>query len=378
MLAAVSVRNPYLDAIRATAIVLVVLHHLAGVCEMPRWLSLLALRGYIGVDLFFVLSGWLIGGQLFRAEQRTGTIDLTRFWVRRWARTLPAYYAVLLGAWGLGFIGGHDWPGGVPIPTVSSIFFTQNYTSPWTFPISWSLCVEEHFYLVLPLVLLAVRRRRLLAIASILLLLAASPMLRWLSFDPNSAATRDEFFASTYFRTHLRLEGLVLGMLVAAAKEYRTRTWNWCARHTRALAWTGLFVLLASSYNPWAFAWTDDDMASWFCAVPSFFGVSLGVAMMLPAAVVPRANGQRWWAAPVTWIAEHAYVLYLLHMTAFAAALQLCISARISAEWVAVVLMLAATVGAAWLLRAVVEKPGLALRDRWENRRAASTETALA
>ena len=371
-------RNPYLDAIRATAISLVVFHHLVGMVNAPGWLSLLALRGYIGVDLFFVLSGWLIGGQLFRAEQRSGSVNLGRFWLRRWVRTLPAYYAVLLGAWGLSFVGGRDWPGGVPIATVDSLFFAQNYTSQWTFPVSWSLCIEEHFYLVLPLVLLVVRRRRWLALSAAVVFLFASPALRWLAFDGMMSRSWDDYTSAFYMPTHLRLDGLVVGVLFAAAKEHRTAAWSWCARHARPLAWAGMALLLACSYNPWAFAWTEQDRMSWFAAVPHFLGVSVGVGLLLPAAVAPRAIPPRWWAAPTTWIAEHAYALYLLHLTAFAGVLQACIALHLHSEWIVVTLMLVGTVAASWALRALVEKPGLALRDRWEGRRAAAPDAALA
>jgi len=374
----VAARNPYLDAIRAAAIILVVFHHLAGVVQMPEWLWLLSLRGYIGVDLFFVLSGWLIGGQLFRAEQRTGRLELGRFWVRRWARTLPAYYAVLLGGWGLSFIGGREWPGGVPLTTVSSLLFAQNYMSPWTFPISWSLCIEEHFYLVFPLVLLVVRRQRWLATSAAVVFLFVSPALRWLAFDGMMSRSWDDYTTAFYMPTHLRLDGLVVGVLFAAAKEHETAVWGWCERHASSVALAGLVLLLTCSYNPWAFAWTEQDRRSWFGAVPHFLGVSLGVGMLLPAAVAPRAASPRWWPVGATWIAEHAYALYLLHLTAFAGVLQACISLNLRTEGMVVALMVAGTVASSWALRRFVERPGLALRDRWEARRAAAPGASLA
>jgi peptidoglycan/LPS O-acetylase OafA/YrhL len=84
-----------LDLLRASAIAMVITAHSVLAYGAPKSLAPLQLGG-IGVDLFFVLSGWLLGNQLIREFSRTGSINLTRFWIRRWMRTLPAYYAVLL------------------------------------------------------------------------------------------------------------------------------------------------------------------------------------------------------------------------------------------------------------------------------------------
>jgi peptidoglycan/LPS O-acetylase OafA/YrhL len=61
----------------------------------PSYLAPLQFGG-TGVDLFFLLSGWLIGSQLFTEKQKSSTIDVKRFWIRRWMRTMPAYFVVLL------------------------------------------------------------------------------------------------------------------------------------------------------------------------------------------------------------------------------------------------------------------------------------------
>src|SRR5215471_10027057 len=87
-------RYPGLDFLRALAIVLVVDCHAVTVLRSQPEYRVLQLGGK-GVDLFFVLSGWLLGRQLMRELRDTNTIDLRRFWYRRWLRTLPAYYAVL-------------------------------------------------------------------------------------------------------------------------------------------------------------------------------------------------------------------------------------------------------------------------------------------
>src|SRR4051794_14167239 len=87
-------RNPRLDVLRVAAIVSVVNCHIAAAFHPNGLLGILQLGGH-GVDLFFVLSGWLLGKQLCEELRDTGSVDLKRFWLRRWLRTLPAYYAVM-------------------------------------------------------------------------------------------------------------------------------------------------------------------------------------------------------------------------------------------------------------------------------------------
>ncbi len=130
-------RNLGLDLLRAIAILSVFFAH--GVTS-------LAPLG-LGVDLFFVLSGFLIGRIYFRARN-TGQFSLGRFWVERWWRTLPPYFAALAL-----FALAERWIQSNPI-SWQYVFFLQTFTGMKGFGPSWSLCVEEHFYLALPLLAL--------------------------------------------------------------------------------------------------------------------------------------------------------------------------------------------------------------------------------
>jgi peptidoglycan/LPS O-acetylase OafA/YrhL len=151
-----------LDALRCVAILGVLWHHCGTNIDGPVLLS----RGYLGVDLFFVLSGFLITTILLREDVRTGTISLRDFYVRRTLRIFPLYYAYLayLCASNLFF---HS-------PTPDRVRFLQaapyyaTYTSNWLpehlyepiFARSWSLSVEEQFYLLWPTILVLCGRRR--------------------------------------------------------------------------------------------------------------------------------------------------------------------------------------------------------------------------
>jgi len=327
----------------------VLIHHLVdGNFERsaPSWLGRI-FNAPIGVQLFLVLSGWLLGGQLLRALRRSGRIDVFRFWGRRWLRTLPAYYAVLA----LRVISGRNsLPEGAGM-----LVFTQNYLAPNAWQISWSLCVQEHFYLVLPLVLLVVARRPRLGIAVGLASLLVPALLRCtLSRSPG------EWFEMVYAPTHMRLDALALGVLLAALSEGGGTVWTWCRKQGRALAVGGLATIAVIDFTPWFFG---DTLASGFAFSIGTLGLSVGAALLIPAAVESNPQERRWWCAPVTWIADHAYVLYLLHTSVYsvvqAAAERLALPPLAIA-----VLMIAATACAAWILRATVERPALRVRDR--------------
>jgi len=98
-------RDPYLDFLRALAIILVLVHHVSQQWPVPLpWLTKFTHHGAIGVDLFFALSGFLIGGIFWREVHANGRVNLWRFWSRRWLRTLPPYLAGLGLAWAAVFV----------------------------------------------------------------------------------------------------------------------------------------------------------------------------------------------------------------------------------------------------------------------------------
>ena len=156
-------RNPGLDTLRAGAIALVFMYHYMVFVSGHRTFGWLSEVGWVGVDLFFVLSGYLIANQLFAGMARGQALSLPRFYARRAFRTLPVFWLVL-AAFALfpAAMGGRP-----PPPWWRFLTFTQNIgLQPGTaFSHAWSLCIEEQFYLLLPLAVLALvraggRRRR--------------------------------------------------------------------------------------------------------------------------------------------------------------------------------------------------------------------------
>lgn len=351
-----TVRRPGLDLIRATAILLVVFHHYRHMPGCPEWLSWLSLRGYIGVDLFFVLSGWLIGGQLARQYHLTGQVEIFRFWTRRWFRTLPCYFAILAVFWHFDQIAVEDFP--------AFFFFLQNYITPGSWLISWSLCVEEHFYIVLPLLFLLlplIVRSKVDWWLIGLVLIFISPLMRYLALDQVLAVGYGTFIRNFYGVTHLRLEGLAIGVGLAIIAEYRTSTWLWIERHAGKLALAGATMVVVATWPPQLTGNTaaGAERMGFFPWVMGFFFVSIGTGTILPLANRLTLTGL--WVKPVTILSEHAYTMYLVHEFCRDIILH-CFNRLSFSGYLTLAMGLSLATAAA--LRFTVEVPGLKVRDR--------------
>jgi len=147
---------PGLDGLRGIAVLLVVLVHCVQTPGFPQWTALkgLAVHGAVGVEIFFVISGFLITTLLLREFERFGKVDLKRFYLRRSLRIIPAYLGLLavvaIGQWlGKFKLESRDW--------IGAMTYTTNflYHPKWALGHTWSLSIEEHFYLLWPFVLFA-------------------------------------------------------------------------------------------------------------------------------------------------------------------------------------------------------------------------------
>lgn len=195
---------------------------------------------WFGVDVFFVLSGFLIGRILMRRLEQ-GALGFRSFYIRRSFRIFPVYYLVLSASvflfariepWGM-LYGRQPWSETVR-GSWANYLYVSNYVYGMQFPNAlswgWSLCVEEHFYLVLPAALAALFRLTRGAVRPLVLLaLAAVPTLcRWSEF---SHARDLSVFNWIHPRTHTHADGLVLGLLIAYTYVFhRERTRAWVAR----------------------------------------------------------------------------------------------------------------------------------------------------
>ena len=186
-------RIPQLDFLRGAAILLVLLFHYP-------YLPLVKDIGWIGVDLFFVLSGFLISCLLFSEWKRNSDIRIGRFYLRRGFKIYPSFYAFLAITSVL------ILP--VELPRfLREVFFLQSYYRHiWGH--TWSLAIEEHFYLVLPLVLLLLGKAKKLSWtpAISIALLFACGLLRVL------AGNSTHLIGAMKLPTHLRIDGLFIGV----------------------------------------------------------------------------------------------------------------------------------------------------------------------
>jgi peptidoglycan/LPS O-acetylase OafA/YrhL len=296
--------RPGLDGLRAIAVAAVFLYH-----SRIDWLP----GGFLGVDLFFVLSGYLITSLLL-VEWDAGTrIDLRRFWMRRARRLLPALVVVVLAALILAAIFARANLVRTRGDAVSSLLYYTNWHlilanhsyfvrtgNPSLLQHLWSLAVEEQFYVIWPLLLVPalvlIGRRRLpyVVVAGI----AGSTALMWILYEPTNPS---RVYYGTDTRAFLLLMGILLALVWPAIERLR--------RALPVLELLGVSALVASvllfrqmvDFNPTLYR--GGDLAAAFC-----------FAVLIAAVAHPETGlGKALGVAPLRWIGERSYGMYLWH-----------------------------------------------------------------
>nr|WP_315250649.1 acyltransferase [uncultured Duganella sp.] len=360
-------RNSGLDTLRALAIVLVFAnHYMIFVSHSPTfgWVSEI---GWAGVDLFFALSGYLIGNQILggiRKEQAgTERFSLARFYVRRLLRTLPNFYLVLaLYALWPAMRGASELP-----PLWKFLTFTQNIElKPGTaFSHAWSLCVEERFYFLLPALALgiAMLRKSLLwawlAVAGALLAGMAVRSHLWGGLSEAELGS-GQYYTQIYYASWCRFDELVCGVALALLKNYHAAAWT---RLTAYGNWT-----LAAGVALTALSWHYllEDHYGYAMTVYGYPLLGLSFCLLLLAALSPGSLLQRWRVPCAASVALWSYAIYLTHK-------QLCVLLRAPLQeqgwgpesWQAMAIMGGASLLVGWLLYLLVETPFMKLRDRY-------------
>jgi len=305
-------RLPYMpgvDGLRALAVAAVVVYHLNG-----GWLP----GGFLGVDIFFVISGYLITSLLLAEFRKAGSINLPRFWLRRARRLLPALFlmlAVTLAAMLVlhpGEVAGLHGAVLASVGYVTNWYFVfahvpyfEQFGRPSVFEHLWSLAVEEQFYLIWPPVLalglLYARRRQLLI--GIAAAMAGSTALAWMLFHPDTDPSR------IYYGTDTRAVGLLAGVALAflwPASRLRPVT-SRAARATldlagvAALAGVALATVYLGEIDPLLYR-------------GGMLLVALTTAALLAVVVHPSSWLGRGMATPLlVWIGVRSYGIYLWH-----------------------------------------------------------------
>lgn len=308
-----------IDILRGVAILLVIGNHveptvirhvpvLKGAAGFVYWR--IKQLGWSGVDLFFVLSGFLIGGLLLSELDKKGTIGCLRFWIRRGFKIWPSYYLLLvvLAAAGVThYIDPATWGTWVASLATHVLFF-QNYMACNPNGPTWSLAVEEHFYLLLPLLLLflngvAVRRGRpglSYLPAAVGVVVAACLVLRVADVASGRIQLND------FMQTHYRIDSLMLGVYSQYVWRRRTRLMEWLSAHR-----TGALLLVAALVSPSFFlSRTNAVMFS-----VGFLGLGLGYAILLLVVRdgFPAAWEVSWPGKALGWVGAWSYNIYLWH-----------------------------------------------------------------
>ena len=303
--------RPGLDGLRALAVAGVFLYHARPHSDGTGWLP----GGFLGVDLFFVLSGYLITSLLLVEWEHHHRIVLLRFWTRRARRLFPALVVVVLAALLLSAIFARADLGRTRNDAISSLFYFNNWHqifanssyfvrmgNPSLLGHIWSLSVEEQFYVVWPLllvpglVLLGRKRLPLLVIAGI----AGSATLMWLLYNPYGDPSR------VYYGTDTRAFLLLMGILLALV-------WPYIERIKRGLPLLELLGVAALGTTIYLFATMQDydptfyrggDLAASFCFAVLIAAVAHPESRLNPALGV----------APLRWVGERSYGMYLWHL----------------------------------------------------------------
>ena len=299
---------PALDGLRAVAVLVVVVHHIPAI--VPSFNSTRPAGGYFGVDIFFVLSGFLITALLLREQVNTGSVRFRAFYARRALRLLPAL-VILLVVYDL-----YVWTTGLPLHAavahaVSILFYVQNLPHPFfhgatpAFGPLWSLAVEEQFYVVWPLVLvlaLGIRRRTWVVVTLMVTAIAALDIHQAVVFGH----VKGFALVLLYERTDYRASSLLVGALLAQLwVRGKTPT-----RGLRPAAWIAFAFAVVCIARIHA---TDP-----FLYRGGFTVFAVAIAVTILAVLESSWSVKRILSvAPLRAVGRVSYGLYLWHMPAF-------------------------------------------------------------
>jgi peptidoglycan/LPS O-acetylase OafA/YrhL len=359
-----------LDLMRAVAILLVVIHHGFNVLSFP----FIPLPD--GVDIFFVLSGFLIGRIIIKCIERKGCFliqDLKLFLLRRWFRTLPALWFTLMINLAITFaltLQSHSVR-----ETIKQMFlkdrlweyflFLQNLShglSTGFFSESWSLSVEEWFYLLMPgciFILLQFKiKTRKAVLASILIMIVAPGFARYFYSDIHGKGT----WLVIRMVVIMRLDSIGFGVLLAYTNCYKNDLWNWLAS-SRTLLISGTFFFYLSCLilkHGFIFLVSVNQTNFIFYPLTGFF-----IMTALPA--LSRQKGGNGLNRIVTFISKISYSMYLINFSIIVQLIRVC-SVNKTSQTEKVMLYLLywfLTISLSACMYRFVEQPFMKMRDKY-------------
>ena len=363
-----------LDHLRALAIISVLCFHYQFFGH-PAWESgRVSAFGWTGVDLFFVLSGFLIAGQLFNVVAKGKAISLKEFFIKRFFRIIPPYLFILVIY--LAIPGAREWGHLSPLWKyfTFTVNFGQDLSKYGTFSHSWSLCVEEQFYLLLPLIfwLITYFKGGKKAVYVIVAFFIFGFVVRYLSWkylaEPYLATDSfgvrwNEFM---YYPTYNRLDGLLVGVSIAGLFTFYPKIKEWVNVRSYLVLSCGIVLLIAAFF-------ICKQYASYNTAIVGFPVISLGYGLVLAAFVSPKNIFFKIKSKVTSMIATLSYAIYLSHKIIIHCIQNLLESVGLDKNSNLTMLMcVVSIIMGALLMRYVIEKPALVLRNdilaTWNNK----------
>jgi peptidoglycan/LPS O-acetylase OafA/YrhL len=304
-----------LDHLRALAIILVMIFHFNR--GVPSWMEPIQTIGWSGVDLFFVLSGYLIGFQLLNEIKNTNHISFRRFYIKRFFRIIPAYIAVLIFYYSLSNLREGS---GMP-PLWKFLTFMQNLgldaLNQKSFSHAWSLCIEEQFYLLLPITIISVfyfrlQKGTLYIISALVILGFVLRIYNWNEHVQPLISNGDGgkmifvFLEKIYYPSYNRMDGLLIGVSIAAIFSFRPKIRDYMTDHWYIVLLVGLGLFFLAYVK-------CENVFSHNTAIYGFPLISLAYGLIVIAAISPKCFLYKWPSKVTYIIATLSYAIYLTH-----------------------------------------------------------------
>ncbi|MBC8340151.1 MAG: acyltransferase [Proteobacteria bacterium] len=372
---------PALHGLRVVAILTVLQIHVTSAMvgsrgvitiDLPSSIADTSLLIWFGMDMFFILSGFLIGTMLIRGDRFLERGKLARFYIRRSFRIFPLYYVVLT-----------LFVLFLPVDPIQrqnilwEYLYLTNYQATYAvvMPWAWSLAVEEHFYISVPLLigaLLWLRSDRLRLTAIVLAWGGGLAARCWFYFVTHAGEiSYGELWLSAYFQTHLRFDILLAGIFIAYTHhEHGDMIRTWLERRSIRLAFWSIsslslvFILNKPTQEPWLGPWC---LLAWGTMTSIMYVPLILMLLCRPEGWIARVLGHRFLLP----LATLGYGVYLVHIPMMRyAVLPLAKWATDGGVplgmvwWASLALLFIGSLSVAYVLHITVEKSALWLRDR--------------
>jgi peptidoglycan/LPS O-acetylase OafA/YrhL len=356
-----------LDHLRALAIILVMVHHYR--VGIPAWLEPVSKIGWTGVDLFFILSGYLIGYQLLKEIKETNKISFKRFYLKRFFKIIPAYFLILILYYSL-----QNYKEGPGMPPLwKFLTFTQNFgldvLHGKSLSHAWSLCIEEQFYLLLPITIFVIflfkfQRHAIYLIGGLVFIGFILRLYSWQQYvqpfidNGDNLKAQLGFLEKIYYPSYNRMDGLLFGVCIAASLNYKPKFVNFISPYGNyvLLLGIGIFILAYQICN---------RFLSFNIAIYGYTLVSLSYGLMVLSALCPSCILYKLKSKATFIIATLSYVVYLSHKQIFHLIKLGIANLGIDPQstWLFWICLLIAMLFG-FLLHLIIEKPFLQLRDK--------------